>query len=435
MDKEMSGYKVDSKVAGSGKNGEEGEKKKDSRKRFVARNPFKRSKSSNSSFSDNSQVGSTPKHVKKKQKWQQQEGQGTGAGAGKQNPMISTGADLIEVEVHKVQAGESEQRQIQMDGRDKDETKTAEREPAEPKEVEEDDSTDDEDGEENDGEEEEREYGESEIDQDEESDNIERIVEEITTKAAQKKKKKKKGKDSKTDSTHINIEQQVTRAVEKAITNILPHVCEAIANTVTQKMERKIGRLERQVENLKSDLEMEKVKNVIKQEKAEQYGKRDNFILHGVKERDGEKTEDLINCVVDLGGFVDLPINKDAIGDIYRIGRKREKNRPIIVKTNRIVKTNLLGAKKTLKQHESVIADNRFEDKIAMYDDTTQTRKKLMEAAKECPSVEFSYIVDGNVICKMRSGGFTRVEDADDLFKVGVNELDYTDFYPGLNSS
>ena len=51
---------------------------------------------------------------------------------------------------------------------------------------------------------------------------------------------------------------------------------------------------------------------------------------------------------------------------------------------------------------------------------------------RELPNVEFAFIKDVAVISKVNTGKFCRVEDADELFQLGVENVKYNAFYPDM---
>ena len=88
-----------------------------------------------------------------------------------------------------------------------------------------------------------------------------------------------------------------------------------------------------------------------------------------------------------------------------------------------------------LKNNEDVKADPLLTDRVTMYEDLTFARRQLCKTVKELPNVEFFYTRDGALLCKMINGRFQKVENADDLFHLGVNKINYATYYPGLEAS
>ncbi len=64
-----------------------------------------------------------------------------------------------------------------------------------------------------------------------------------------------------------------------------------------------------------------------------------------------------------------------------------------------------------------------------LMEDLTAPRRKLLTTAKECPDTEFAFVKEGIIIAKKKQGRFVKVQNADDLFHRGREEVDYDDFY------
>ena len=44
-------------------------------------------------------------------------------------------------------------------------------------------------------------------------------------------------------------------------------------------------------------------------------------------------------------------------------------------------------------------------------------------------NVDFAFVKEGAVLAKQKRGPFVKIEDADDLFKLGVDNVTYNDYY------
>ena len=71
------------------------------------------------------------------------------------------------------------------------------------------------------------------------------------------------------------------------------------------------------------------------------------------------------------------------------------------------------------------------EDKVFINEDITEPRRRITEFIKESGLVEYCFIREGTIVCKQGTR-FIHVQNADDLFQLGVNRLQYEDYYPSL---
>ena len=255
------------------------------------------------------------------------------------------------------------------------------------------------------------------------SGEIERLVSEIEVKAA-------KGKQ---EATHDHL----VTAAEKAITNLLPRIVEAISGSVVEIMHKKMEEMENKIVELENDLKKERILNVMRQDKHEQFTRRDNVVVEGIKEKNqGEETrETLILSVQAVANSIGVRMNKESVGDIHRVGRRRDgKPRPVVIHTNRWNKTTLMANKKKLRENGAIKDDAQFCERVSLYEDLTKARRNIFKTVKtkESDNVAFCFTKDGSIVTKMKNGQFVTIDDADDLFKIGIDQVDYSAFYDGL---
>ena len=123
-------------------------------------------------------------------------------------------------------------------------------------------------------------------------------------------------------------------------------------------------------------------------EKLEQFSRRDNIIVDGIKEKDNETTEDMIGYITEFCTAMDVNILKESIGDIHRIGKRTtRKNRRILLKTNRLTKSKIMEGKKKLRRNGRIKASANLESDLFVCDDLTKHKK---EAASRCKSMTSS---------------------------------------------
>ena len=273
--------------------------------------------------------------------------------------------------------------------------------------------------------------GESDSDCDEVAALAEKLKEAMSKEKGEGKGKKKKKKNS-GSSKHATggNDCEIARVVEVTIQNLLPTIVETIRSAVEKSCEKKMSALEGELLTLKESLERDRVLAKIQNDKMEQYSRRENVKVYGMKEREGEKEGDLISLLEEVGTAMEVEVDSKAISAIHRLGRKEQGTRPVIVRfSNRRERSKLLDKKKSLKDNQCVKDNPRLENHVSISEDLTPARRKLLTKVRETERVEFAYVKDGAILAKLRRGPFVRVEDPDDLFKLGIEDVNYRDFF------
>ena len=209
----------------------------------------------------------------------------------------------------------------------------------------------------------------------------------------------------------------------------MPTIIKSVQAAIDEKLGDQLEKINGKLEHVMDTVDRDRVINKIMQDKLEQYSRRENIKILGVKENEDEDERQLIAKVVQIAQIVGSEI-KAPISTAHRIGKKSDKTRPIIVRfTARQDKNELMKKKKALKDNGKVKNSEAFEDKIVILDDITEPRKKLLKMVRDHKDTEFAFVREGNIIVKSRQGRFHRVENADDLFHLGFNSVSYRDIY------
>ena len=187
--------------------------------------------------------------------------------------------------------------------------------------------------------------------------------------------------------------------------------------------------LEENEKKMKEQAEVSRVKAAMEADRQDQSCRRDNVVIHGILEVENEKREDLLEKVIFLCASIDVNANSENIGEVHRVGRIGARPRPLVVKTNNLTKMKIMSNKRKLKGRAQ-----RHHDKIVIYEDLTESRRRLREAAMRSKDVDFCFSRDGSITCKMTNGSWAEVNNSDDLLKVGVEgeDLDHAKYYGGL---
>ena len=64
-----------------------------------------------------------------------------------------------------------------------------------------------------------------------------------------------------------------------------------------------------------------------------------------------------------------------------------------------------------------------------LMEDLTAPTRKLLAAAKESPDMEFAFMKEVIIMANKKQVSFMKVQNADDLFHLGMEEVGYDDFY------
>ena len=102
------------------------------------------------------------------------------------------------------------------------------------------------------------------------------------------------------------------------------------------------------------------------------------------KKNQGEETrETLILSVQAVADSIGVRMNKESVGDIHRVGRRRDgKPRPVVIHTNRWNKTALMANKKKLRENGAIKDDAQFCERVSLYEDLTKARRSIFKAVK-----------------------------------------------------
>ena len=58
----------------------------------------------------------------------------------------------------------------------------------------------------------------------------------------------------------------------------------------------------------------------------------------------------------------------------------------------------------------------------------------MLRAVRDRDNVHFAFVKDGYILARLLRGGkCIKIENANDLFNVGINDVDYADFYKSIN--
>ena len=149
-----------------------------------------------------------------------------------------------------------------------------------------------------------------------------------------------------------------------------------------------------------------------------QYSRRENFRISGIREEEGENLFDSLSKICTA---MKVTVNASDIISIHRVGNKdgvSAKPRTVIVRSSRDFKSKIFANKKVLHSQQD------FKN-IYFNEDLTILRFKLLQFVKKLDSVKFVSTRDGKIHCQMKDNSKIVEENPDDLFKLGVESVNY----------
>ena len=115
-----------------------------------------------------------------------------------------------------------------------------------------------------------------------------------------------------------------------------------------------------------------------------------------------------------------ITLEKSDVVACHRVGPEKRGEPPTLIArfASRDLKVQIFMGKKTFESYV----------KVFINEDLTTLRFKLFHYIKSMDSVKSVTTRDGKMLCQTKNGRKEVVENPDDLFKLGVNNITYTDF-------
>ena len=186
-----------------------------------------------------------------------------------------------------------------------------------------------------------------------------------------------------------------------------------VMGMTNRSVEKRLAQTETSINKLRASVRL----NAYENDRLQQYTRRENIRISGIPEVDGEQ---LKGKIVELGNEMGLNIVERDINACHRLGPKHSgRSRAIIVR---------FFARDT--KHDFLVNKNKLKDKVSyrnvyINEDLTPLRSKMLHYVKRQDGVESAYTREGKVICRIRDGSRITIETPDDLFKLGLTNIDY----------
>lgn len=162
-------------------------------------------------------------------------------------------------------------------------------------------------------------------------------------------------------------------------------------------------------------------------DRLQQYTRRESVRVFGVKQSDKETTEEVEQKVIKIFHDAGVEVGVDDIAAAHRVGKAVKGMRPVIVKfVSRRKRNEIMKQKKQLK-------DKQEYKHVYINDDITPLRARMLGYIKKMGTFQ-AWTFDGKIYCakKVPLGLHpsdrpkpTVIETPDDLFKLGINRVDY----------
>ena len=207
-----------------------------------------------------------------------------------------------------------------------------------------------------------------------------------------------------------NLAQIVTTAVQAAVKAALPAIMQAVRDAC--------------MESMKEVINPYLLRTQFKQDELQQEMKRENLRLSGLPENEEETEDVLIQKVCGVAREVGVELQLADFSSCHRLGKPRSDGRPrqaIVRFLTRRKRDALYQARFNLKGKEAYKG-------LFINEDLTSMRYAVLSRAKEAPHVTRVSTKFGNIICKLQTGEQKVLRNPDDLFEVGIDNVDYSHF-------
>jgi exosome complex exonuclease DIS3/RRP44 len=228
----------------------------------------------------------------------------------------------------------------------------------------------------------------------------------------------------------LPTDNEFLTALVPALTTAVAIAVGEVMGAVLVKLEEKLEEKLKPVSAAASDLGLVAVvrRLTYANDKLEQYTRRESVRIFGVKQDDRETVEEVETKTLKVLRDAGVEVVPEDIAAVHRVGKRQNSSRPILVKfVSRRKRREVMVNKKTLKGKQGY-------ERVFIGDDLTPLRARLLGTVKKLPNVEKAWVVDGRIhVQRKYPTGLDPddrprpviVESPDDLFRLGVNHVDY----------
>ena len=207
-----------------------------------------------------------------------------------------------------------------------------------------------------------------------------------------------------------DIAQLVVTAVSTAVKAALPTIIQAVREACLSRFKEAVN--------------PHLLRLQFKQDEIMQEQRRDNLRLTGLEENEEESEDALAERVCKVAREVGVDIQPTDISSCHRLGKKREggRSRQAIVRfISRRKRDRLYDGRFRLKGKDGMRG-------VFINEDLTPLRFSVLMRAKETPAVKSVSTKYGSIVCKLQDDAYKVIRSPDDLFELGVDNVQYGDF-------
>ena len=213
-----------------------------------------------------------------------------------------------------------------------------------------------------------------------------------------------------------DIAQIIANAVQEAIQTAIPSIVQAVKDACIQSIKEQIN-----PHVLNTQFQLDAI---------DQRSRMDNLRINGLPESQGdseEAEEVLVNKLCKLAEAVGVDVNPTCdISSCHRVGKRQAipgaRPRQVVVRfTTQRKRDAVYSARFKLKDKQ----DHRG---VFINEDLTTLRYSVLMAAKKAPQVKGVSTKHGAIICKMNDNSHAVLRTPDDLFDIGLDNVNYREF-------
>ena len=237
--------------------------------------------------------------------------------------------------------------------------------------------------------------------------------------------------------TRVNEALSIFKPVEGAdvdpIMKAVPVIATAVSVAVGEVMKGMVKMMEDSLLHVSSPREerlFAAVRNLTyENDRLQQYSRRESVKIVGIPNNQGETIDQVEEKVLKVFSDAGASVQRADIAVAHRAGRERNGSRPILVKfVSRRTRNEVNAKKKNLKGKDGY-------QRVFINDDITPLRARLLGYVKGLGCVERAWTIDGRIHCVKKSPlGLAPtdrprplvIETPDDLFKLGLDHIDYS---------